>query len=193
MLLSGSTVRYSSFNYKPPDVYSEIVFLERRITTAKNYVRKHINAIKELNPDVLIINNSPFVMAALPFIPWEIIRIPVIHKIIEEEVKSYLAMNFWWDRAVCVSPLIEKVSKGLPGSAKLHVCPLGIITNNFYNVNQKKRIRKRPLSLIWVGRVIKTQKRADLIPCIAHELNIRDVSYQCTILGVGSELRNLKK
>ena len=188
-LLSGSTSRYPSQKYKPPKAYRKCVFLERGISTAKSYLRKHIKIIKDLNPDVLIINNSPFVMASLPFIPWHIIRIPVIHNIREAEVRSFLALHFWWDRAVCVSPLIERVAKGLPGSGKLFKCPLGIKIEYANSRSCRINSRNRPICLTWAGRVHKVQKRADLIPKIAHELEIRAIAYRWTVLGDGIDLR----
>jgi len=193
ILLCGSTSRYPSQKYRPPTAYRKCVFLKRGISTAKSYLRKYIKNIKDLNPDVMIINNSPFVMASLPFIPWHIIRIPVIHNIREAEVRSYLALHFWWDRAVCVSPLIARVTKGLPGSAKLYVCPLGIKID-FANVRSSRMDnRNGPIFLVWAGRVHKVQKRADLIQQIAHELEIREIAYRWTVLGDGIDLKAVTK
>jgi glycosyltransferase involved in cell wall biosynthesis len=188
ILLAGSTSHYPSEKYIPPKALRECVFIKRGISTAKSHLKKYIKSIKDLNPDVLIINNSPFVMASLPFLPWHIIRIPVIHNIRETEVRPFLERHFWWDRAVCVSPFIARVAKGLPGSAKLHVCPLGIKVEAINTRKYKAGTKNEPLSLVWAGRVEKDQKRADLVPQIAHELEIQEISYRWTILGDGKDL-----
>jgi glycosyltransferase involved in cell wall biosynthesis len=193
ILLAGSTSHYPSEKYRPTKAFRKCVFLKRGVSTAKSHLKKYIKSIKDLNPDVLIINNSPFVMASLPYIPWHIIRIPVIHNIRETEVRPFLALHFWWDRAVCVSPFIARVAKGLPGSAKLYVCPLGIkvytANTRIYNAGTKSE----PLSMVWAGRVDKDQKRADLIPQIAHELEIKKISYRWTVLGDGKDLGTVTK
>jgi len=51
---------------------------------------------------------------------------------------------------------------------------------------KKTIIKNRPISLVCAGRVEKLQKRADLIPLIAQELESRKISYQWTVLGNGS-------
>ena len=193
ILLCGSTSRYPSEKYRPPKAYRKCVFLKRGISTTKSYLRRYIKSIIDLNPDALIINNSPFVIASLPFIPWHIIRIPVIHNIREAEVRSYLALHFWWDRAVCVSPIIARVAKGLPGSAKLYVCPLGIKVDASVGRTCSENTRNGPLSLVWAGRLKKNQKRADLIPRIAHELEDRDVLYHWTVFGEGKDMGAVTK
>ena len=129
ILLAGSTSHYPSKKYKPPKTFKKCVFISRGVSTAKSHLKKYIKTIEDINPDVLLINNSPFVIAALPFIPWHIIRIPVIHCIRETEVRPFLALPFWWDRAICVSPFVYRVAKIIPGSDKLHICPLGIKDN----------------------------------------------------------------
>ena len=193
ILLAGSTSHYPSEKYSPPKAFRKCVFLKRGISTAKSHLKKYIKRIKDLNPDVLIINNSPFVMASLPFLPWHIIRIPVIHNIREAEVKPFLALHFWWDRAVCVSPFVARVAEGLPGSAKLYICPLGIKLDAASARIYKAGTKNEPLSIVWAGRVEEDQKRADLIPRIAHELEIKETSYRWTVLGGGKDSVSISK
>jgi len=193
ILLAGSTSHYPSKSYTQHKAFRKCVFLKRGISTAKSHLKKYIKSIKDLNPDVLIINNSSFVMASLPFLPWDIIRIPVIHNIIETEVRPFLALHFWWDRAICVSPFVARVAKGLPGSAKLYCCPLGIKVDAANARIYKAGTKNEPLSIVWAGRVEENQKRADLIPRIAHELDNREVSYRWTILGDGKDLGAITK
>ena len=146
ILLAGSTSHYPSEKYRPPKAFRKWVFLKRGISTAKSHLKKYIKNIKDLNPDVLIINNSPFVMASLPFLPWHIIRIPVIHTITETEVRPFLALHFWWDRAICVSPLVASVAKGVPGSAQLYICPSGIKVDAAKARTYKAGTKNEPLS-----------------------------------------------
>ena len=193
ILLSGSTADCPAQRYVAPASYKKCVYLKRNLTTAKAQTRKYIKAITDLKPDAMIINYSPFVMASLPFIPWPIIRIPVLHNTLGTEVKACLANHFWWDRSVCVSPLVARIARGLPGSSKLFVCPLGIPLDTGNLQVKRTGIKNRTISLIWVGRVERLQKRADLIPLIARELESRKVKYQWTVLGNGSYRMNTIK
>lgn len=193
ILLSGSTADNSAKGYAAPATYNKFVYLERRLTSAKSQTRKYIRSITDLKPSAMIINYSPFVMASLPFIPWPIIRIPVVHNTVETEVRACLTNHFWWDRAVCVSPLVAQVSRGLPGSAKLYVCPLGIPLNSIDRGVERTGTGKNSISLVWAGRLEKLQKRADLIPLIARELESRKVNYKWTVLGNGSYQRTAIK
>ena len=193
ILLSGSTIDSPAKIYAAPATYKECVFLKRNLSSAKSHIRKYIKVITDLKPDAMIINNSPFVMASLPFIPWPIIRIPVVHNTLGTEVNSCLANHFWWDRSVCVSPLVARVARGLPGSTKLYVCPLGIPIDSSNQNVKRTGIEKKFISIVWAGRVEKLQKRADLIPLIARELESRKVKYEWTILGNGSYQRTAVK
>ena len=192
-LLAGSTSHHPSKKYKPPKTYKNSVFIKRGISTAKSHLKKYIKTIEDISPDVLLINNAPFVIAALPFLPWQIIRIPVIHNIRENEVRPFLALPFWWDRAICVSPFVSRVAKIVPGSAKLHICPLGIKVDSANTRIFKAENIHKPLSIVWAARVVKEQKRADLIPRIAQELEIKEVSYIWTIFGDGKNWVNVYK
>ena len=53
--------------------------------------------------------------------------------------------------------------------------------------------RNGRIFLVWAGRVHNVQKRADLIPKIAHELEIRGIAYHWTVLGDGKDLRIVTK
>ena len=193
ILLTGSTSHHPSKNYKPPKAIKNCVVIKRGISTAKSHLKKYIKTIEDINPDVLLINNAPFVIAALPFLPWHIIRIPVIHNIRETEVRPFLALPFWWDRAICVSPFVSRVAKIVPGSAKLHICPLGIKVDSANTRTIKTENIHKPLSIVWAARVVKEQKRADLIPQIAHELEIEKISYRWTVLGGRKDSINVNK
>jgi glycosyltransferase involved in cell wall biosynthesis len=193
ILLSGSTADNPAQRYAVPATYKRFVYVERSLSSAKSQIRRYIQVIADLKPDAMIINHSPFVMASLPFIPWHIIRIPVVHNTLGTEVNACLANHFWWDRSVCVSPLVARVARGLPGSSKLHVCPLGIPLDNGNQKVKRTGIKNGTICLIWVGRVERLQKRADLIPLIARELESRKVKYQWTVLGNGSHQRSTIK
>jgi glycosyltransferase involved in cell wall biosynthesis len=175
-----------------PKEYDNYLFIKRGISTARHHLKKYIENISKINPDILIINNAPFVMASLPYIPWHIFRFPVIHSISEFEVKPFLALHFWWDSALSVSPIINRVAKGLPGSDRLNVCPLGIKVNKLTSRNYNGGTDKNILQLVWVGRVDIDQKRADLIPQIACELESKHIKYHWNVLGKGADLKTVE-
>lgn len=191
LLLSGSTLDTPAYKYAVPSSYAKSFYINRGLSSSKAQIRNYIRVVNDIAPDAMIINYSPFVMAALPFISWPIIRIPVVHNTLDSEVKASLANHFWWDRAICVSPLIAKVASGLPGSTKLHVCPLGIPIGDTGKKSPRNFRCGGNISIVWVGRVEKLQKRADLIPLIARELEAENMSYRWTILGEGTELRSI--
>ena len=62
-----------------------------------------------------------------------------------------------------MSPFVARVAKGLPGSAKLYICPLGIKVDASDTRIYKSGTKNEPISIVWAGRVEKDQKRADLI------------------------------
>ena len=65
---------------------------------------------------------------------------------------------------------------------------LGIKVDAANSRTYKADTKNKPLSIVWAGRVEEDQKRADLIPHIAHELEIKEISYRWTVLGDGKDL-----
>jgi glycosyltransferase involved in cell wall biosynthesis len=170
--------------------FTNCISVERGCRTARSHIKNIAQKIGDIRPDVLVLNCTPFIQEALPYLPWGIKRITVVHNTSEREVVGCLRNHFWWDRALCVSPLIKRVAEGEPGAKRLFVCPLGIVSEQFSV--QRKQIGDGPLSLIWLGRVEVAQKRADLIAPIAKKLVELGVRFRWTIVGSGSYMTTLR-
>jgi glycosyltransferase involved in cell wall biosynthesis len=171
-----------------PGVFDEFVVVPRGLCRLNVYVQRVVEAIEGLRPDVLVLNDSPYGMAALPFIRRSILRIPVIHSGEADEVELGLSQGLWWDRVLVVSDSVAQAVKGRCREPRVSVCPLGV------PLPEEKRPRghaRGPLELISVGRVEVHQKRMDRIPAIARLLAEQGIPYYWTVLGDGAYLPRL--
>ena len=193
-LLSNSSSEYPASNYIMPGFATTWVDLQRGISDKCQFTKRHIEAINRIQPHVLVNNYCAFVTAALPFIDFGIIRLPVVHNILPGEVNGSLEMPFWWDYALCVSDFVRRAAINLGPSEKIGVCELGVKHPDIA-INRAKIDPGNPnfaIRLIWVGRVEELQKRVSRIPLIARRLYELGVRFSWDVLGDGSELAKLK-
>ena len=97
-----------------PDFLADLDHLEllrRGLETRKGYLRRTVDRLRELKPDVLINTGSPFVQAALPFLPAEMVRLSVVHSITPREVAIGLANPGWLDAVIAVSENVRDALK----------------------------------------------------------------------------------
>jgi len=156
------------------------------------HIRKYVQEIERLKPDILVINDSPYVMAALPFISQKIIRIPVLHSALPWEADLGLSNQEWWDRVVAVSQSTAKGAALRGVGERTSVCLLGVPlpAGGSRHVG---RPGKQGISIISVGRVIVQDKRMDRVPVIAKALAERKVDYHWRVLGDGQYLPTLRR
>jgi glycosyltransferase involved in cell wall biosynthesis len=174
-------------------LFDQCSFLPRGVSRISTHVRKYVQEIERLRPDALVINDSPYVMAALPFIPHTIVRAPVIHSAEPLFIQMVLTDPQWWDRAIAVS---ESAANAVPApvrNARVSVCPLGVPTPNVDRNVVKNRGQHHPIQIVFVGRIVVPYKRLDRLPLIARILTERDVDFHWTILGDGEFLPKLSR
>jgi glycosyltransferase involved in cell wall biosynthesis len=151
-----------------------------------------VQEIERLNPDVLVINDSPYVMSALPFINRAITRLPVLHSLLPWEMDLGLSNPQWWDRVIAVSQSVAGAvaTRGLANRAT--VCLLGVPLPAATR-QQTRRPKKSPLAVISVGRIVVQDKRMDRLPAIGQSLVRRKVDYHWTVLGDGEYSPTLRR
>ena len=113
--------------------------------------------------------------------------IGVLHS--DDDLYYRLAARYYQytDALVCVSKrIVTNIKKTLPEITpeKLSVIPCGI---ELQNLNRKEKAATDPLKLVYVGRVIETQKRVTDLFHIAQELHSQNIAFQLTIVGDGGD------
>src|SRR5437016_8490019 len=175
-------------NSVPNELFDQCVVLPRRVSRTGPFVAKVAQAIDRLKPDTLVVNASPYAMAALPYVYHSIIRTPVIH--VPEEAGLALTNPQWWDRLITVSEFVGESLRRQGFSERVSVCPLGV---PLPSARQEPRKRfQGPLRIVSASRIVVTQKRMDRLPAIAKMLAERKVDFHWTVLGDGAYLRELR-
>jgi glycosyltransferase involved in cell wall biosynthesis len=174
------------------DLFDGCTFVPRGISSISTHVRKYVREIEQLKPDVLVINDSSYVMAALPFLNRAIIRTPILHSALPWEGELGLSNEQWWDRVIGVSPstLMATRARGLRDRAS--VCPVGVPLPAA-NGKAAWRLGTRAIRIISVGRIVVRDKRMDRLPTIAKALAERNVDFCWTVLGDGGYLPTLRR
>ena len=167
-------------------------FLPRGISRIATHVGQYVQEIERLKPDILVISDSSYVMAALPFISRTVVRAPIIHSAEPVFIQLALTNRQWWDRAIAVSDSAANAVLDLERDARVSVCPLGVPTQAV-DRNGANRRWGRPIQIIFVGRVVVPYKRLDRLPLIAQSLIERNVDYHWTVLGDGEYLPTLRR
>ena len=159
--------------------------LRRGLETRTGYLRRTVRCLRELRPDVLINNGNPFVQAALPFLPAEMVRLSVVHSITPREVTIGLANPGWVDAVIAVS---ENVRSALTPQNITGV-PLAMIpvALDLPRTERHQLEVAVPLRIIFVGRLWPEKNIPGLVEILArlHELGIE---FSMTIVGDGPEL-----
>jgi glycosyltransferase involved in cell wall biosynthesis len=151
-----------------------------------------VEEIERWQPDVLVINDSPYVMAALPFLNRAVTRLPVLHSLLPCEMDMVLSNPEWWDRIIAVSQSAAQAVSVRGQENRARVCMLGVPLPPATR-EETQRPEKRPLSIITVGRIVVRDKRMDRLPAIGEGLIRRNVNYHWTVLGDGEYLPTLRR
>lgn len=164
--------------------FSEQVIIPRGVSRVSSYVRRVAAEIDRLRPDVLVINDSAYVMAALPYIDRAILRMPVVHSSAPAEVKLGMSNPRWWDRVIGVSEGVGQAVMQCGEERRVAVCEVGVAPR-LASGSPIMRKSPPPVRLVSAGRVVEYQKRMDRVPVIAALLARMGVNFVWTILGDG--------
>jgi glycosyltransferase involved in cell wall biosynthesis len=183
-------VLYSEFL----DSLDEIRIVRQGLQSRNGFLRQVVETIIELRPDVVINSVVPFVQAAFPYLPAKIIRISVIHGILENkeehEIKIALSNAPWVDAVVTVSEgikivVMQRESKGL----QIKTIPVGVAE---IPPPIQRTAAGKPLRLIFVGRLVRQKNLPSLIQ-IAQQLSATGIPFTLTVVGDGLEAAEFRR
>jgi glycosyltransferase involved in cell wall biosynthesis len=192
VILLAQTDSPSSFRGAVDGLFDSSITIPRGFSRIGPYVRKVAQEVDRLKPDVLVLNDSPYVMAALPYIQRPILRTPVIHSVEPSEIELGLSTSEWWDHAIAVSEFVAQAVRAKGPAARVSVCGLGVPVPATTR-QQLRELPPRPVRLISIGRIVVGLKRMDRLPSIAAHLAERAVDYRWTVLGDGDYLPELRR
>lgn len=176
-------------NPVPSGLFDECVVLPRGVSRTGPFVAKVAQTVDRLNPDVLVLNATPYGMAALPYIGRAILRLPVIQ--VPEEAELALTNSMWWDRVIVVSEFVAQRVRARDDAERLSVCPLGVPLPA--GRRPARNPLPGPLQIVSAGRIVVPQKHMERLPAIARLLAERKVDFRWTVLGDGAYLGELRR
>jgi glycosyltransferase involved in cell wall biosynthesis len=155
---------------------------QRRVVSRSRFVHRIVGALEEMLPDVLLVNHTLWVQAALPYLDGRIKRMIVVHNTTQEELDLLRGNVEWWDRAVAVGPGVrDELLKRWP-QQRVQMIPVG-------SPEPKAPVRsdfhRKSLHVCYVGRIAQDQKNVMLIGRIAAELLGRGVPFRWLMVGDG--------
>ncbi len=174
----------------PEGIFDQRLVVLRGFSRVSSYAEKVARAIDLLKPEVLVLNDCPYAMAALPFIGRESFRVPVIHNVEPAEIELALTNQQWWDRVIAVSPCVAEAVVARGVSKRLSTCAYGV---PLPREGQRARQPKKAIRLISVSRIVQRQKRMDRLPGVARLLAERRVDFHWSVLGSGDYLPQLRQ
>jgi glycosyltransferase involved in cell wall biosynthesis len=176
---------YSDFR----DGLDFVEIVRRGIETRSAYLRRLVQRITVLKPDVLINSAVPMVQAVIPLLPENILRISLVHSIMEHEPKIALAHGAWVDWVVAVSDSVrERVDRQNREGVKLSTIPVGL------EIPSRKPPRQKaatPLRLIYVGRISPEKNLPGLLRVLTC-LHDSSVPFTMTVVGDGPEMASVR-
>jgi len=164
------------------------VCAQERVLVRSRFLRRVIDSIEAVDPDVIILSHTLWGQAALPYLDPAMRRVIVVHGLTEMELALPKANSAYWDAIVAVGPSLEGRLLELWDRAKVRLIPIGVPEPKLGRVTDSG---DRVLKICYVGRVDRAQKNVLLIPAIARALVGRGVRFTWKIVGDGPELNAL--
>ncbi|MGO8747263.1 MAG: glycosyltransferase family 4 protein [Thermoguttaceae bacterium] len=165
-------------------------FVRRRVWSRSAWLAHIVKTIANLAPDVLVLNHSRWGQAVLPYLDRQIVRLPVVHSITNEELDLPLGNAAWWDVAVGVGPLVyEGLVRRWP-AARVRLIPVGV---DEPKMSGRMQFDNKPLRICFVGRMDQRSKNILLLPEIARLLQDRGIACRWTMVGDGPDRRQLEQ
>ncbi|MBN1822625.1 MAG: glycosyltransferase, partial [Prolixibacteraceae bacterium] len=164
---------------------SQVEVIPRNFRTKKQYISYVVNRIIRINPDIIINNAVPVIQATFSYISQQIIKISVLHNILQNEINICLTNLNYEDRIVCVS---ENCRNALTNSCdrsfeKSCIIPVGIPVPDRTDVSESN---ENFIKLIFVGRLENRQKNLVGIVNILKALKKGNMAFRMTFIGEGS-------
>ncbi len=169
--------------------FDRLIVVPRKIEGRQSYIGRIRNAILSFESDVLINNGVAFIQAVFSCLPHEMIRLSVLHSIVENEVRIAAANARYTDKVIAVSENVNKAIRPYLPSEKIVQIPVGI---RAYSQKKSSDAADRKIRMVYVGRVSSIAKNLRVIEKIIEELFLRKTDFHLTIIGDGDYLKEMK-
>jgi glycosyltransferase involved in cell wall biosynthesis len=171
------------------EAFDHIEILRRGLETRGAYLRRVLQRVTSAQPDMIINNSVPCIQGLLPFMAPNVVRISVVHNVLEYEAKLGLAKGPWVDWAVAVSDNVRALLEQYSGGrVQLATIPESV---EIPSARRRREMAANPLRLIYVGRM-EQQKN---LPGLLHVLSCLSdacVPFNMTMVGSGRELNSTR-
>ncbi len=142
--------------------------------------------------DVVFVNNTPIVQAALAYLPETTVAIPVIHGDIASCYQYYLANRAAWNALIGISPRVHAIAqKRAPGK------PILLIPNGIELPTATQVAGRYPwkpeLNLLYVGRLTNGEKGVNFLPGILQACRARRIPFHLRLIGEGPDAETLRR
>ena len=167
-----------------------IEIVRRGLETRTAYLRRLAQRIEALQPDVIINSALPMVQAVMPYLPQNLLRISMVHSIMEHEPRMALTHGPWVDWVVAVSDNVrERVDRQNLDGVKVATIPVGL---EIPAVERRQACAASPLRLIYVGRISPEKNLPGLLQVLVC-LGKAALPFSMTIVGDGPELPGIRR
>lgn len=161
----------------------------------KDDIIEYLKALLSCLPCTVITCNTDAMFLASVIIknyyPELIDIIAVIHNRTEQLIYSHILWGEYIDKYVCVSKEIAEDIKDYNVEQKIYNIHIPFHCLN--NLNRSYTLEEcAPIKICYVGRIVREQKRADLMLLILNELKLRNVNFICEIAGAGDYIEIFK-
>jgi glycosyltransferase involved in cell wall biosynthesis len=155
--------------------------------------RRMVRYLEGQAPCIFIPNYEFNYSCISPSLSEKIIIVGIIHSDEDSYYADSLRLAKYWNGIVAVSHTIANHIVSLKEShdPRLVVIPYGVTVPD--RVPERSYIPDRPLKIVYVGRLVQTQKRIFDLPEIFTRLNQQKIKIEITIIGDGGERKELLK
>jgi len=166
--------------------FDNIIVLKRGLKNKEQYVQQVALTINKHKPHMVIINSVAEVLAALPNLSEDTVTVSVVHSIGPFEISLALANREYNNSLVVVSENIAEIINS-QYNYDVNVIPVGVQCPD--TVRRVEELHD-PVRLIFVGR-LSPEKNLPVLFMIINKLNKEGISFTLTIVGDGTEKRNI--
>jgi glycosyltransferase involved in cell wall biosynthesis len=170
------------------EAFDNVIILKRGMESRRVYLKKAIDLINSLQPDVIINNGVGFIQAAFPYLSRGV-RMSVVHSIVASEVACGVANYEYCERIIAVSKNVANEIEKVSGLVESNILPVGTRCSV---TARETTPSPQLLRLLYVGRLSRRAKNLDTLLEIARVLLQKGVRFKLSLIGDGDYLRSLK-
>lgn len=139
-------------------------------------------ALRKRRYDTVFFNHVRPIQRSIPYLPNQLIVVPVLHNDHEEVYSVASTYKEGWNACIGVSRHIcDEATKQMPGKTAVYI-PNGIEIQE----GVKREPFSKPLQLVFVGRLHEGHKGVYLLPEILRGCEIRNLPVHLHIVGLGA-------